>query len=259
MAGDPYEVLGVDRRASPEEIQAAYRRLARRYHPDVNPDPSAEERFKRVSDAYAALSDPVRRDAGPTGRRVRVRVGRAAPTPGRDAEGEIEIGVEDAYTGGRRVVTVSTPDGPRRHVVTFPPGAADDTRIRVAGLGGPGRDGGPPGDLYLAVRLAAHPRYRVEDRDVTVDLPVSPWEAALGATVPVDLPTGAVDVNLPAGSSTGRRLRVRGHGLPNPDGPPGDLLAVVRIVVPDELTPEERRLFERLARCSRFDPRPIDA
>jgi len=120
--------------------------------------------------------------------------------------------------------------------VTFPPGAADDTRIHLAGLGGAGRGDGPNGDLYLMVRLAAHRRFRVDGRDVTVDLPVTPWEAALGATVRLDLPGRSVRLVLPPGSSTGRRLRLRGQGLPNPDGPPGDLHAVITIVVPDRLT-----------------------
>ncbi|KJY38877.1 DnaJ C-terminal domain-containing protein, partial [Streptomyces katrae] len=110
-------------------------------------------------------------------------------------------------------------------------------------------------DLYLRVRLAPHPRYRVDGRDVTVDLPVTPWEAALGASVPVDTPGGTATVDLPPGSSSGRRLRLRGRGMPNPRGQPGDLYAEVKIVVPPRPTQAERDLFERLAKESRFDPR----
>jgi curved DNA-binding protein len=279
MGEDPYEVLGVDRDASRQEIQAAYRRLARRYHPDLNADPAAEERFKQINEAYAALSGAAhlthnstatgaRSDAGVPqagARRVRVHTGgtwvRASGSGrrrGEDHTVDIEITVEEAYVGGRRKITISTPAGPVVREVTFPPGAADDTRIRLAGLGGAGRGGGPDGDLYLVVRLAAHRRYRVDGRDVTVDLPVTPWEAALGATVRLDLPGRSVRVAVPPGSSTGRRLRLHGHGLPSPDGPAGDLHAAVTIVVPDRLSSEERRLFERLARRSAFDPRSAD-
>jgi curved DNA-binding protein len=272
MGRDPYEVLGVERGASRKEIQAAYRRLARRYHPDVNADPAATERFKQINEAYEVLTSARpdettgARRAGPVGvRRVQVhtggtwvRAGGTGPRRGADHTVDIEITMEEAYLGGRRRISVSTADGPAVREVTFPPGAADGTRIRLAGLGGPGRRGGPDGDLSLMVRLGAHRRYRVEGRDVTVDLPVTPWEAALGATVRLDLPGRSVDVAVPPGSSTGRRLRLPGHGLPNPDGPAGDLHVVLTIVVPDRLSTEERRLFERLARRSTFDPRSAD-
>jgi curved DNA-binding protein len=248
VSRDPFEVLGVDRDASPREIQAAYRRLARSYHPDVNADPSAQQRFREASEAYTALSAALseQQTGRPAGRPVRVRVlpGRS---PGRvprgDAEARIELTVEEAYRGGRREIVVSTPDGPRAYDVTFPPGATADTRIRLPGLGD------------LVVRLVPHPRYRVDDRDVTVELPVSPWEAALGATVPLPLPTGPATVVVPPGSSTGRRLRLRGRGLPDPHDGPGDVYAIVTVVLPAELSVEERTLFERLARVSRFDPR----
>jgi curved DNA-binding protein len=267
MAENPYEVLGVDAGASRSDIQAAYRRLARLHHPDVNDDPAAAERFKKLNEAYAVLSDPGRRArydrrAAPfasAARRIRVSTGppgagSTGSRRGADIEMAIEVTVEESYMGGRRRLTVSTPDGARAQDITFPPGATDDTRIRLAGLGAYAR-GGPDGDLYLVVRLAAHPRYRVDDRDVTIDLPVTPWEAALGATVPVDMPVGPVHVVLPPGSSTGRRLRVRGQGLPNPDGPAGDLYAAVTVAVPPRLTPDERSLFQRLAETSTFDPR----
>jgi curved DNA-binding protein len=302
---DFYHLLGVGRSASQEEIQRAYRTLARRYHPDINKDPGAEERFKQIAEAYEVLSDPDKRArydrfgadwrrvpddvdpaaAGPfggggfRGQRVRVdtggfdgvggadlddllsglfggggfRGGRAAP--GGDAEAEIELSVEDAYAGGQRHITLQTAAGPRGYDVTIPAGVTDGQRIRLAGQGSAGIGGGPRGDLYLVVRLAPHPRYRVEGRDITVDLPVAPWEAALGAGVPADTPGGPVQVNVPAGSSCGRRLRLRGRGLPNPRGRPGDLYAEVKIMTPGWLSAEERDLFERLAKASTFDPR----
>ncbi|MEU7991438.1 DnaJ C-terminal domain-containing protein [Streptosporangium canum] len=305
---DFYDSLGVSRDAGQDEIQSAYRKLARTYHPDVNKDPGAEDRFKEISEAYSVLSDPATRrryDAfGPDFRQVpedvdpdtwaRARAGRGArggrpgagagpggpagfgegvgfedlleglfsgrggragrgwgPIPGADQEAEIELTVEDAYRGGRRSITV----GGRRIDVNIPAGVTDGQRIRLAGQGGRGSDGAAAGDLYLIVRIAPHPRYRVEGRDIRVQLPVTPWEAALGASVAVDTPAGEAKVKVPAGSSSGRRLRLRGRGMPNPRGTPGDLFAEVRIMVPATLPDAERQLFEQLAAVSTFDPR----
>jgi curved DNA-binding protein len=316
---DFYDTLGVSRNVTAEELQRAYRKLARTYHPDVNKDPGAEERFKDISEAYDVLSDPEQRrryDAfgsdfrqvppdvdpqtwararagagaggAPRGGRARPRRGGGTaddawfqsggaqdidleelfggmfggrrgggwgPVPGADQEAEIELSVEEAYSGGRRTVTLSGPDGTRTLEVTIPPGVTDGQRIRLAGQGGQGSDGAGTGDLYLVVRLAPHPRYRVQGRDITVDLPLAPWEAALGASVAIDTPGGEAKVRVPPGTSSGRRLRLRGRGLPNPRGEPGDLYAEARIMVPRRLSDEERRLFEQLAAASTFDPR----
>ena len=310
---DYYEMLGLNRGASAEEIQRAYRKLARKYHPDVNKDPGAEDRFKEISEAYQVLSDPTSRQrydrfgpswrqvpedfdtatAGspfggfgwrtgdsPGGSRVWVNTGPGqsdiglddllgglfgrggrvggfgtGPVPGADTEAELELSVEDAYTGGRRRITLTSGGASRSYEVTIPAGVTDGQRIRLAGQGGQGIGGGPPGDLYLVVSLASHPRYRLDGRDLTVDLPVSPWEAALGATVPIDTPAGPAQVNVPAGSSSGRKLRLRGRGLPNPRGTAGDLYAEVRVMVPAQLSRAERKLFEQLAEKSPFDPR----
>jgi curved DNA-binding protein len=275
-ADDFYEMLGVGRGASPAEVQRAYRRLARRYHPDVNTDPTAEQRFRAVTAAYEVLSDPVRRaryDRSrdpvriPTGRpRARARagfghldiadlLGDTGPGRGADLESEIEISVEDAYTGGRGEVAIHTAGGVRHCTVTIPAGTVDGQRIQLPGLGTAGLGWAPPGDLQLVVRLAPHPRYRVVGRDITVELPVTPWEAVLGARLSVDAPGGPVRIDLPAGSSTGRRLRVPGRGMPHPGGTPGDLYAEVKIMIPERPTGTERTLFEQLARESRFNPR----
>jgi curved DNA-binding protein len=309
-AQDYYEVLGLDRGASAEEIQRAYRKLARKYHPDVNKDPGAEERFKQIGEAYQVLSDPKSRQrydrfgpswrqvpedfdaatagspfgggfgSGAGGSRVWVNTGPGqsdidfddllgqlfgrggrgggfgrGPVPGADTEAELELSVEEAYAGGRRRIALAGGGGSRNYEVTIPAGVTDGQRIRLAGQGGQGIGGGPPGDLYLVVRLLPHPRYRVTERDLTVELPVSPWEAALGATVPVETPAGPAMVNVPAGSSSGRKLRLRGRGLPNPRGTSGDLYAEVRVMVPSHLSRAERKLFEQLAEKSAFDPR----
>jgi curved DNA-binding protein len=314
---DYYQVLGVDRSAGQDEIQRAYRRLARRFHPDINKEPGAEDRFKDINEAYEVLSDPKKRarydrygaqwrqvpedhdgpmpGAGPFGggRRVYVNTGgggfdeagfggvdiddllgglfggRAGAggfgrgsrvsAPGADSEAEIELSVADAYAGGRRRITLPTGSGPRSFDVTIPAGVVDGQRIRLAGQGAGGIGGGPRGDLYLIVRLAPDPRYRVDGRDITVELPVAPWEAALGASVPVDTPGGRVQVQVPAGSSSGRRLRLRGRGMPNPKGPAGDLYAEVKIAVPARPTPDQRELWQRLAQTSAFDPRAARA
>jgi curved DNA-binding protein len=298
VARDFYEVLGVSRDATPEQLQQAYRRLARRYHPDVNKDSEAEERFKEVSEAYEVLSDQETRKRydrfGADFRRVpedfddrvaaggrfrtgpaggsRVRVGQGfgginvedlfsgfggfgdwggGSIPGADQEAVLELSVEEAYRGGQRRVTI----GSRTFDVDIPSGVVDGQRIRLAGQGGRGSGDGPAGDLYLVVRIVPHPRFRLSGRDITVDALVTPWEAALGATVPVPTPDGEAKVKVPPGSSSGRRLRLRGQGMPNPNGRPGDLYAEIRIMVPPKLTRAERELFERLAAESTFDPR----
>lgn len=322
MARDFYEILGVPRTATKEEIQRAYRKLARKNHPDVDKSPEAEERFKDISEAYSVLSDPDRRkrydafgadfrrvpedvdpeawaraQAGPRSRAggagaygagayggfegVDVedlfggvfggarRAGRAGrgrgggwggggawgPVAGADQEVELEVSVEEAYRGGERSLSIAGPDGTRSIDVKIPAGVTDGQRIRLAGQGGRGGEGGPPGDLYLIVSIRPDARYRVSGRDVYVPLLLAPWEAALGTRVPVDTPGGEAKVTVPPGSSSGRRLRLRGRGLPNPRGEPGDLFAEVRVMVPPEPAPDERRLFEELAAASSFDPR----
>ncbi|MER7001949.1 DnaJ C-terminal domain-containing protein [Dactylosporangium sp. NPDC000555] len=266
---DPYEVLGVARGAGQDEVQRAYRRLARRYHPDVSSEPGAEERFKEITAAYRVLADPKRRreyDAGRRGRHQRYRSGIDVDLSGglfrgargTDTRAELTIGVETAYTGGRRRVTLPGPAGrPRQYDVNVPAGIVDGERLRLPGQGAPGTRGGPPGDLLLVVRLAPHPRFKVSGRNVMVEVPLSPWEAALGAVVPVGTPAGELRLDVPAGSSSGLRLRLRGQGLPNPRGPAGDLFAEIRIVVPERLTPGERALYSSLARESPFDARLI--
>jgi curved DNA-binding protein len=326
---DYYELLGVERSASSEEIQRAYRQLARKYHPDVNKDPEAEERFKDISEAYDVLADPdtrrrydafgpdfrrvppdvdpatwaraqaggSRRASGGGGRRTRASstangqtfwtggevwvgggpgdgtggfdfegifgdllggaTGRAGrrDLAGADQEAELALSVEEAYRGGRRTITIPRPDGPQRIEVDVPPGVIDGQRIRLRGQGGRGSGRAPSGDLYLVVRIPPDSRFRLDGRDIHITVPVAPWEAALGTSVTVATPGGDVQLRVPAGSSCGRKLRLRRRGMPNQRGTPGDLLAEVSIVVPHSLTEEERGLFEELAKASSFDAR----
>ena len=330
---DYYQVLGVGRDASQEELQRAYRKLARQYHPDVNKEAGAEARFKEVGEAYAVLKDPETRKrydqlganwkageefrpppgwqggggkgrggAGRGGPRVEginfedlggfsdffetIFGGRgpfgggggmgsgggfrtaeraaAGPRQGQTHEGEITISLEDAYRGGTRTVTLETtetePSGrvqrsTRSYDVRIPPGVTDGSTIRLAGQGGPGSGGGAAGDLLLKIHIAPHPTFRVEGHDVHTTLPIAPWEAALGAKVPAPTLAGEVVVTVPAGSQSGQKLRLRGKGLPKRGGGHGDQIAELRIVVPKQLSDEERELMEKLSRVSVFDPR----
>jgi len=198
---------------------------------------------------FEDLFGDVFRRTGRTGRRG------GEPMPGADQETLVEPSVEEAYHGTHRKLRISGPGGTRTVDVTIPPGVTDGQRIRLAGQGGRGGDGGAPGDLYLIVSIRPDERYRVEGRDIHVPLPVAPWEAALGATVPLETPGGETKVKVPPGTSSGRRLRLRGRGLPGPKGRPGDLYAEVQIRVPPHLGDEERQRFEQLAAVSTFDPR----
>ncbi|SFN60645.1 DnaJ C-terminal domain-containing protein [Mycetocola miduiensis] len=318
MARDSYEVLGVSRDADQSEIQRAYRKLARKLHPDVNKDPGAEDRFKELSEAYDVLSDPDQRkryDAfGENFRRVDANVdpdayrrarayagadatgGRSGgwggagpygdfrysgsgddvdledllggifgargrgrggwgPVSGSDQETEVELSVEEAYTGTQRTLSLRDAAGPRTIDVVIPAGVVDGQRIRLRGQGGQGSGGGEAGDLYLIVRIAPHPRYRLEGRDLHVMLPLAAWEAALGTSLPIETPGGPATVKVPVGTSSHRRLRLKGRGLPNKAGKPGDLYAEAQIKVSKSLSAEERKLFEKLGKVSTFDPR----
>jgi curved DNA-binding protein len=177
------------------------------------------------------------------------------PVSGSDHETEVEVTVEEAYTGTRRTLSLRDEDGPRTIDVVIPEGVVDGQRIRLRAQGGQGSGGGEAGDLYLIVRIAAHPRYRLEGRDLHVTLSLAPWEAALGSSLPVETPGGPATVKVPAGTSSHRRLRLKGRGLPNKRGNPGDLFAEVQLKVPKSLSAEERKLFEKLAKVSEFDPR----
>ena len=301
---DYYEALGVPRDAPVEEIKKAYRKLARKYHPDVSKEKDAEARMKEVNEAYAVLSDPEKRAAydqvgkgyqpgqdfrpppdwdsgfefsgrGTSGAEAdsfsdffselfgRMGAGRrAAHARGGDHLARISLDIADAFTGSTRQVSLRAPKmdangrvalDTRTLNVKIPKGIREGQIIRLAGQGDPGLGEGKPGDLLLEVRFSAHPRYRVDGRDLLVTLPVAPWEAALGAVVPVDLPDGTLKIRIPAGAQSGRQLRVRGRGIPA--DPPGDLLLEIKVVLPDASSPKARELYETMARDLAFDPR----
>ena len=309
---DYYAILGVDQNASPDEIQHAYRKLARKYHPDVNKEPGAEDTFKDVGEAYEVLKDPEKRakydrygsawkaaqqsngtpppgyediwfdissapdDAfsgfsgfssffeqlfGRSVRGNRSRGARGGPRTwtmaGADQEARLTISLEEAARSGKRDISLTDPETgqTKTYTVNIPRGIRPGQRIRLAQLGGQGIGGGPAGDLYLRVEFLPHPVFRLKGRDLYTTLAVTPWEAALGATVTLSTLTGNVQVKVPAGSSSGRRIRLRGKGFPDSRSGAGDLYAEIQIVVPKSLTDDERRLFEELARCSTFQPR----
>jgi curved DNA-binding protein len=330
---DYYEVLGVSKTATEDEIRSAYRRLARKYHPDVNPrDKSAEEKFKEINEAYEVLSDSDKRkrydelgqhwksgeDFSPPpgwegvqggvgdfgdlfgggggfsdffeslfGGRRAGRAGAGFAMRGQDVEAEIPLALEEAHRGVKHTITLQVtepcPDcrgtgskdgktvcptcrgaGAIRRTksieVTIPPGVRDGSVIRLAGQGEPGANGASAGDLFLRVRLQPHRLFSiVGDNDVQIELPVAPWEAALGAKIAVPTLGGPGEMKIPPGAQAGQRLRLRGQGLNRRGGGRGDEYVKIKIVNPPKLTPKEKALFEKLAAESRFNARELMA
>lgn len=366
---DYYEILGVPRTASDKEIKSAYRKLARKYHPDVNPgDKASEDRFKAISEANEVLGDPEKRKlydsggaawqtsgpgAGAAGRpgggftwgssgtsgggfdfevgdlgdlfgNLFTGSGRRAtsgPRRGEDLQFELEVSLEEAYHGGQRRLTITASDRcptcsgsgaepgattqtcpqckgsgagrrvggfafdpndpcprchgtgsltsqachtcagsgtverPRAVTVTIPKGVADGNKLRVAGQGNPGKGGGPGGDLYLIVKLRPHAVFERSGDDLTVELPVTFAEAALGAEVMVPTPGGRVSTDLPPGVQSGQKIRLRGRGMPRRSGGQGDLYLRIKVTVPRNLGDEERRLIEQLSELRSENPR----
>jgi curved DNA-binding protein len=306
---DYYEIMGVKRDAAQDEIKRAYRKLARKYHPDVSKEPRAEEKFKELGEAYEVLKDPEKRAAydqlgsswksgqefrpppdwdsgfehrgggfapgdsaafsefftslfGRGGFQGARPGGRAFHARGEDHHARVLIDLEDAFNGAARVVTLQLPEVDaqgrvhtrERHLnVKIPKGIKQGQQIRLAGQGAPGLGQGGSGDLYLEVKFKPHPLYRVEGQDLYLDLPVAPWEAALGATVNVPTPGGVVDLTIPASSGSGRKLRLKERGLPG--NPAGDLYAVLKIVLPPASTDAAKAIYEEMQRKLAFNPR----
>jgi curved DNA-binding protein len=307
---DYYQALGVDRGASQEDIKKAYRKLARKFHPDVSKEKDAEARFKDINEANEVLSDPEKRaaydrmgsqyqagqefqapppgwdagfefrgrgaegDAGEAfdssdffealfGRQARGRPRQARAATGEDHHAKVMIDLEDAYRGARRSISLRMPSvdasghvvlHERQLDVNIPKGIRAGQHLRLAGQGEPGMGGASAGDLFLEIGFNPHPRFRVDGRDVYTDLPLAPWEAALGASVDVPLPEGAVQLSIPPGSAAGRKLRLKGKGIPSQ--PAGDLYVVLAIALPPVEGAEARDAYAAFAAAfPKFDPR----
>jgi curved DNA-binding protein len=293
---DYYQILGIPRTASEEDIRKEYRNLARKHHPDLNPgDKSAEDKFKEINEAYEVLSDSVKRkqydqpspvsNAGPGFRQRQggangqagfrngggqfsdffesmfggqhsARAGASFSMAGEDVNATIHLTLEEAHNGVIRTIQFGTEDGRTKSLeVTIPAGVREGSAVRLAGQGEPGTGGSDSGDLYLHVALDPHSLFQLLGDDIQVDLPVTPWEALLGAKVNVPTLDKPVEMKIPAGSQAGQRLRLRRQGVNKRSGERGDEYVKLRIVVPPSPTAREKELFENLAAESRFNPR----
>jgi curved DNA-binding protein len=289
---DYYETLGVKPDASDAEVKSAYRRLARKYHPDVSKESGAEEKFKAVNEAYEALKEPSRRKSYDQLRAGGYRAGEefrgappnwqrgagvqeegdfsdffesvfgnragggranAGPRRGRDLHAQLTVDLARAYEGGRERISLRDGQGDRTLEVKIPAGIVPGQQIRLSGQGYPGTHGGPAGDLILEVGLRDDPRFRLDGNQVLSILPLAPWEAALGATVTVPTLGGNVELRIPEGSDGGRKMRLRGRGWPGKT--PGDQIVTLEIRVPKAGTDEQRALYEQMAKSFEFDPR----
>ncbi len=311
---DYYGTLGVDKKAEADEIQKAYRKLARKYHPDINKTPEAETKFKQINEAYQVLSDSEKRakydQFGSAWNRAQStgtpppgfedilsqfgfgggggggRTWRTSSSPGsggfssffetlfggggpdfggwttvqdfsnrgNDQEANITISLSDAFHGGERSLSLSDGrGGSKRLTVKIPAGIKSGQKIRLAGQGGQGR--GTPGDLLLKVEVTSEKGFRLEGKNLHTTLKISPWEAALGGEVDLKTLNGTRRIRIPAGTSSGAKIRLRGQGFPDAKTGSGDLIAEAKIVVPKELNADDRKLFEQLAQTSDFAPR----
>lgn len=317
---DYYAILGVDRKASEDDIKKAYRRMARKYHPDVSKEKNAEEQFKNVQEAYEVLKDPQKRAAydqlgsnwqsgqefrpppgwesgggtrfyrssgdggfaeedlggfsdfftnlfGQAGHGRRGHgFGREGfehiKQRGSDQHAKVLITLEEAFKGSTKTFQLQMPEmdaSGRVHQqvrtlkVAIPAGAVQGQQLRLAKQGGPGMGGGPAGDLYLEIDIQPHPWFTLQDRDVYLTLPVTPWEAALGAEINVPTLGGKVGLKLAAGSQAGQKLRLKGRGMPG--SPPGDQYAVVQIQTPAAHNDQQKQAYSHLAELMPFNPR----
>jgi len=307
---DYYKILEVERNATPEEIKRSYRKLARKYHPDVNKDPSAETRFKEIGEAHGVLKDPEKRAAydklgsgwkdgqdfkpppdwsdgygfsdssfkggqtdfsdffeelfGGKGRRpASASYHRSFSARGEDHYAKIVIDLEDSFHGTTKTISLKTTelDGqtgnlvsrPQTLNVTIPKGVREGQRIRLPGKGGIGMGEGGRGDLYIEIVFNQHPLFLVDKRDILLDLPVTPWEVALGGTISVPVLGGSVDLKIPANSQAGQKMRLKGKGIPGK--PPGDQYVILKIVTPKADSDKAKEFYKQMAKELPMNPR----
>ena len=306
---DYYKILGLERDATPDQIKQAYRKLARKYHPDVSKETDAEKRFKEIGEAYAVLKDPEKKSAydqmgnnwsggqgfnpppnwdsgyefrgngwgdhaNPDhseffesifGRRAQQANQQSAQLniPGEDHHAKIEIDLVDSYLGAQRSIGLKMPiRDDQGHLrmqertleVKIPKGIRSGKHLRLAGQGSPRFGNGKAGDLYLEIVIKPNPYFKVDGKDVTVELSLAPWEAALGATVDLPIPTGKVELNIPANTMAGKKLRLKGKGIPSQE--PGDLYATIRLVTPPVTTDADKESYQAMAKSfAAFNPR----
>lgn len=292
-----YKILELDgNKVSDDDIKVAYRRLAKQYHPDINPNNEmAAEKFKDINEAYQILSNDETRkkydrvhfayrlkDSFSAKENINTESGfsnfvnmffgkqnennivtnldknleKNIPIPGDDLESEMEVTLEDVFFGAEKKLAFRTTNGKMKTItVKIPKGIRDGERIRIADQGKPGKNGGATGDLYIKLKFREHEIYKLSGTDFIVDLPISPWEAALGCKMEIKNIDSNILVTIPAGTESGEKLRIANNGYFDGYGGRGDLLLSVRIVIPKELTTEEKALFSKLKQISRFTPR----
>jgi len=309
---DYYKIMGVAKEATQDEIKRAYRKLARKYHPDVSKEKDSEERFKELGEAYEVLKDPEKRtaydqlganwkagqqgfqpppdwDAGfefhgdnftggaggfsdffeslfgqaGGGFQSRSAGSRSYQMRGEDSHAKVFIDLEDAYQGASRGLTLRSTvidaNGhpqltPRTLNIKIPKGVKAGQNIRLKGQGSPGIGGGQAGDLYLEIEFNPHSIYKVDGADVLLELPITPWEAALGGKVKVPTPSGVIDMKIPSVISSGKKMRLKGRGIPAKQ--PGDFYVTLIIVLPEKVSEKEKALYQQLQQTSNhFNPR----
>ena len=306
---DYYKILGLEKTASKDEIKKAYRRLARKYHPDVSKEPNAEEKFKEAKEAYEVLSDDEKRNAydslgsqwqggqsftpppgwesqfsqenfsqgdmggfsdffselfGQQARGSHFRGGRGTEfaAKGEDVRSKIALTLDEAFHGGTRTINLQMPEYDQHGRVQqkiktlrvkIPAGVGNGQQIRLAGQGGAGFGGGPSGDLYLEIELQEHPLFSIKEKDIFLNLPITPWEAALGATISVPTLAGKVDLKIPANSQSGQKLRLKDRGMPGKN--PGDQYVLLQIITPSADNDEKKAFYEKMKTLMPFNPR----
>lgn len=293
MDKDYYKIMGVAADASDKDIKTAYRKLARKYHPDISKEPNAEEKFKEMGEAYEVLKDPVKKaeydqylknrefnqrqrteySRGPQEQSFQFQGGefdsdlfeslfgharyKQQPMAGQNFEGKISISLEEAFQGTVKNLQVPVEDGKEMKLQTLkvkiPAGVKSGQQIRLAGQGAPGINGGPRGDVYLNVAVLKHPLFDVMDNDIYITLPITPWEAALGATITVPTLAGKIDLKIPPSSQGGQKLRIKNRGLPGTT--PGNQYVLLKIITPPATTEEAKKLYQKMAEIMPLNPR----